>query len=164
MKKVNLIEAGLEVGDTVYFLDGTTKVVTEIESIHSDYPISLEGGEDYTEYGELLDNGTSGVNIFLAPVTLEIPTKKPEPDWLKVFTLDKPFMVRDWNDGDWCFSYAMCYVPRSSHPFKTFCEGLTQLRATHTNCFRQVRKLTLEELEERNLPKDIYETSTVGGR
>ena len=156
MNKVNLIEAGLEVGDTVWFLDGTTKVVKETNSNNCDYPIGLDSNHRYTKYGELMMRGSSGVNIFLAPVTLEIPTKKPETDWSKVFTLDKPFMVR-YNGSCWCFGYAVVYLQTASSPFFVVDEGKTTHGGEGIEGFEQARKLTKQELEERNLPSDIYE-------
>jgi len=155
MKKVNLIEAGLEVGDTVWFLDGTTKVVKEADSNNCDYPIRLDSNHRYTKYGELMRRGSSGVNIFLAPVTLEIPTKKPETDWSKVFTLDKPFMVRD--SGSWGFGYAVVYLKQAPYQFHVVDDGNTSQAGAEVIGFKQTRKLTKQELEERNLPLDIYE-------
>ena len=156
MNRVNLIEAGLEVGDTVWFLNGTTKEVAAIYADSCDYPIKLHGNVRYTKDGCLMLGGQSGVNIFLAPVTLDIPTKKPEPDWSKIFTLDKPFMVSD-HGNCWDFGYAVVYLQTASSPFFVVEGGLTTQGGRDIEGFKQARKLTKQELEERNLPSDIYE-------
>ena len=147
MKLVNLLEAGLQVGDKVWnnkfqewfeylggFRDELHLKNTNNKSIYVD------------KFGRC--NGGKFPSVMLDKPDWELPTKKPEPNWAEVFTLDKPFMVKDKKDQDWHIAYACCYMPSASLPFLVFSDRMSSELARGAgsiDCFRYARELTPEE-------------------
>lgn len=149
MKLVNLLEAGLQVGDKVWHNDlQAWQTVTEIDE-RLGYPISTGSNNlkrSFTVKGAVLPDVFPV--IMLDKPDWELPTKKPEPDWAKIFTLDKPFMVRDSECESWELRYALKYKPDGIGDFKVFSDGWNSDTATEISFFNYARELTLEERKE----------------
>lgn len=152
MKKVNLLEAGLKVGDTVYRIGAEPIIVVDIND--SNFPIHCSDGVRYNKFGCPSFVIETGVSIFLSPPDFEIPTTKPELDWAKIFTVDKPFMVKDKESEEWKMAFALTYLGCAEYPFYCLDDGKKRENA---EWFKLCRKLTPEELKRHGFDADVYE-------
>ena len=84
------------------------------------------------------------------------PLPDSEPDWAKIFTVDKPFMVRDCENSEWKLGFAMAYLKMAKHPFYCFGGGASANCAKYSDQFKHCRKLTPEELEQYGFAADVY--------
>ena len=153
MKLVNLIEAGLQVGDWVWCHSrqcfGQVKRVSVLKS--TTYPISVEfNDEDAPEVVDYTKDGRQHFadkvpDIFLDKLDFEIPTTKPEPDYAKEFVTNTPWMVRDLPTSEWFFRRAAVYCKGAGHPFYTFTKTFKGKDAMLLTPWQYARKLTVDE-------------------
>lgn len=147
MKHVNLLEAGVVKGDTLWnCIIGEFVKVEDIDT-SSPRPIKIDGGQ-YTATGHISTdvNDEALPFITLDKINVTIPCIKPEPDWGNILKINMPIMVKDAEDNEWQLAFSTgVFMPNADFRFVAFNDGTNIENATFTMAWKYCRQLTNDE-------------------